>query len=226
MKALILAAGLGQRLRPITLTKPKPLVIVAGKPLIVHHIERLAAAGVRDIVINYSWLGEKITAALDNGEQWGVRISYSAEAEPLETGGGVFKAIPLLTNDVTDGLFIVINGDVFSDYPIDNLPSRINGLAHLVMVDNPKFKVQGDFSLVAGRVDENGEELLTFSGISVLSAGLFKDCEHGIFPLAPLLRRAMSQGNVSGEYYNGYWTDVGTISRLQTLEYYLSSGLS
>ncbi|MDP0563056.1 MAG: nucleotidyltransferase family protein [Candidatus Endonucleobacter sp. (ex Gigantidas childressi)] len=226
MKALILAAGLGQRLRPMTLTKPKPLVTVAGKPLIVHHIERLAAAGILDIVINYSWLGEQITAALDNGEQWGVRISYSEEAEPLETGGGVFKALSLLTNDVTDGLFMVINGDVFSDYPFDKLPSTVNGLAHLVMVNNPAFNLQGDFSLVAGQVDAAGEELLTFSGISVLSAGLFKDCEHGAFPLAPLLRRAMSRGGVSGEYYNGYWTDVGTIRRLEELEHYLSSGLS
>ena len=218
MKAMILAAGFGKRLRPLTLTRPKPLVPVAGKALIVYHIENLARAGVKDIVINHSWLGEQIVAALGNGQQWGVRLWYSEEPEPLETGGGIFKALPLLTDDLDHGQFIVVNGDVFSDYPLAQLPSTISGQAHLVLVNNPEFKAQGDFSLVEGRVNQSGAELLTFSGISVLSARLFNGCKPGMFPLAPLLRRAMSEGDVSGEHYGGLWTDVGTVDRLQALE--------
>ena len=232
MKAIILAAGLGKRLRPLTLTRPKPLVPVAGKPLIVHHIEKLAKAGVDDIVINHSWLGEQIIEALGDGRQWGVRIHYSAEPEPLETGGGILQALPLLVDNRDSGTFIVINGDVFTDYPLPSLPSTLNGLAHLVLVDNPAFKEQGDFSFSDGvvkksavnesAVKEDDTELLTFSGISVLSAGLFQGCVQGVFPLAPLLRKAIAEGKVSGEHYHGQWTDVGTVDRLQALEHDLS----
>ncbi|MDB2384479.1 nucleotidyltransferase family protein [Endozoicomonas sp.] len=223
MKAIILAAGLGKRLRPLTLKRPKPLVPVAGKPLIVHHLEKLAKAGVKDVVINHSWLGEQIVEVLGTGRQWGVTIHYSPESAPLETGGGIFKALPLLTHDMDNGSFIVINGDVFTDYPLPSLPSTISGLGHLVLVDNPVFKTQGDFSLSDGIVGESDTGLLTFSGISVLSAGLFRECSPGVFPLTPLLRKAIAEGRVSGEHYHGQWTDVGTVDRLKALEHDLSA---
>ncbi|MDD7805037.1 MAG: nucleotidyltransferase family protein [Endozoicomonas sp. (ex Botrylloides leachii)] len=218
MKAIILAAGLGKRLRPLTLTKPKPLITVAGKPLIVHHIERLKKAGIQEIIINYSWLGDQIVETLGNGQQWGVTIRYSAEPEPLETGGGIFQALPLLTEDSHDSVFIVINSDVFTDYPLVSLPSTISGLAHIVLVDNPDFKAKGDFCLSGRQVKKDGVELLTFSGISVLSAKLFQGCTLGVFSLTSLLHKAIIEGNVSGEHYHGQWTDVGTIDRLKALE--------
>ena len=218
MKAIILAAGLGRRLRPMTLTTPKPLVLVAGKPLIIYHIEKLAVAGVRDIVINHHWLGDLIIDALGDGEQWGVNITYSMESELLETGGGILRALPLLTDDLLYGQFIVVNGDIISDYPLQELPATINGSAHLVMVDNPAFKPQGDFSLINGRISRDGAEPLTFSGISVLSAELFKGSTDGSFSLVPLLLQAMSEDNVLGEHYRGYWSDVGTFDRLEAAE--------
>ncbi|WP_263078310.1 nucleotidyltransferase family protein [Endozoicomonas sp. Mp262] len=222
MRAMILAAGFGKRLRPITLQTPKPLVPVAGKPLIVYHIENLARAGIRDIIINHSWLGDQIVSHLGDGEQWGVRLRYSAEPEPLETGGGILQAMPLLTEGGNDS-FIVINGDVYTDYPLNQLPSSITAHAHLVMVNNPDFKPVGDFSLAAGYVLDDKDRSLTFSGISVLSNALFNGCHPGAFKLAPLLRKAMACQKVTGVHYTGHWTDVGTIERLEHLGRYLDS---
>ncbi len=219
MKAMILAAGLGKRLRPLTLEKPKPLVEVGGKPLIVHHLEKLSKSGFRDIVINHAWLGEKLVKALGNGDHWGLNIEYSAESEPLETGGGVFKALPLLGNEP----FLLINGDVFTDYSFQSLPESPPELAHLVLVDNPGFKEVGDFSLdEQGLVQPEGQNKLTFSGLSVISAELFAHCKSGAFKLAPLLIDAMASGKVTGEHYSGLWTDVGTVERLQSLEEHLN----
>ena len=217
MKAMILAAGLGKRLRPLTLKRPKPLLSAAGKALIVYHLERLAEAGFQDIVINHAWLGEQIVEALGDGRQWSVNISYSGEEEPLETGGGIFNALPLLTDEP----FAVVNGDVYTDYPFAQLPRSIDGLAHLIMVDNPPFKEKGDFALEQGRIQPDGVNMLTFGGLSVLSSRLFDGCQSGAFRLAPLLIQAMNTGMVSGEHYQGFWTDVGTVERLQDLENYL-----
>ena len=224
MKVMILAAGLGKRLRPLTLSKPKPLVEAAGKPLIEYHIERLAAAGFRDIVINHSWLGEQIVAGLGDGSRWGVQINYSEEPEPLETAGGIARALPLLVSTEQKKRkesFLVVNGDIFTDYPFDRVPRKIVGLAHIVLVDNPSFKEVGDFALKQGRVFDSGDTLLTFSGMSVLSPELFDALPDKVYALAPVLRQAMAEGKVTGEHYQGFWTDVGTLERLNELEQHL-----
>ncbi|MEJ2406544.1 MAG: nucleotidyltransferase family protein [Candidatus Thiodiazotropha sp.] len=214
MKAMILAAGRGERMRPLTDRLPKPLLPVMGKPLIVHHIERLAAAGYRELVINHAYLGEMIETALGRGDRWGVQISYSPEARALETGGGIFRALPLLGQDP----FLVINGDVWTDYDFTRLGLADTDLAHLVLVPNPPQHPQGDFRLIAGRVEDGPGECLTFSGIGVYRPDLFYGSQGGAFPLAPLLRKAMHSDHVSGERHDGYWIDVGTPERLLALE--------
>ena len=216
MKAMILAAGKGERLRPLTLHTPKPLVRAAGVPLIEYHIRSLAAAGFRELVINHAWLGQQIEDYLGDGAQFGVSIRYSAEGEPLETGGGIFRALPLLGDEP----FLVVNGDIYCDYPFARLQQPLDGLARLVLVDNPAHHPTGDFSLQQGRVrDGAGEgECLTYSGIAVLSPALFAECQPGAFKLAPLLRRAMADNRVSGEHFSGHWIDVGTHERLAEVE--------
>jgi MurNAc alpha-1-phosphate uridylyltransferase len=220
MKAMILAAGRGERMRPLTDTLPKPLIPVAGKPLIVHHIERLASMGIQEIVINHSHLGEKIEAALGDGAHWGVEICYSAEAEALETGGGIFHALPLLG----EAPFIVLNGDVWCDLDFSRLHLPEGKLAHLMLVPNPDHHLAGDFSLQGGEVSAEGENRLTFSGIGVYHPQLFAGCRPGKFPLAPLLRSAIQKGLVTGECFTGQWIDVGTPERLKQLEMQLESG--
>jgi MurNAc alpha-1-phosphate uridylyltransferase len=215
MKAMILAAGRGERMRPLSDSLPKPLLPVAGKPLIVHHIERLAGAGVRRLVINHAHLGEMIPQRLGDGSAWGVEIRYSAEETALETGGGIFHALHLLGKDP----FLVLNGDVWCDIDIGALRLARGMLAHLVMVENPAHHPGGDFLLQGGRVvDEGGGDRLTFSGIGVYHPRLFAHCRAEAFPLAPLLRRAMAEGKVSGVRHRGFWIDVGTPERLQALE--------
>lgn len=215
MKVMILAAGRGERMRPLSETVPKPLLEAGGKPLIVHLIERLARHGFHDLIINHSHLGEKISGYLGDGSHYGVRIAYSHEAGGgLETGGGIFKALSLIDSDP----FMVVNGDIWTDFPFDRLPSRLDGLAHLVLVDNPPQHPQGDFSLHDGRVAVAGEPRLTFSGIGVYARSLFAPCRPGKFPLAPLLRTAIARNLVSGERYAGRWRDVGTPQRLESLD--------
>ena len=216
MKAMILAAGKGERLRPLTLHTPKPLVRAAGVPLIEYHLRALAAAGFTEVVINHAWLGQQIEDYLGGGSRFGVRIAYSAEAEPLETGGGIFKAMPLLG----DQPFALINGDIFTDYPFAELRRPLVGLAHLVLVANPGHHAGGDFCLRAGRVSDAqvAQESLTYSGMAVLSPALFASCQPGAFKLAPLLREAMAAGQVSGEQFAGCWVDVGTHERLAEVE--------
>lgn len=216
MKAMILAAGKGERMRPLTLHTPKPLVPVAGVPLIEYHLRGLAAAGFDEVVINHAWLGQQIEDHLGDGSRWGLRIAYSAETEPLETGGGIFKALPLLGEQP----FVLINGDVWTDYDLARLRRPLAGLAHLVLVDNPEHHAQGDFSLAQDRVSDASEAgvRLTFSGLSVLHPALFDGCQAGAFKLAPLLRQAMAQGQVSGEHHPGQWIDVGTLERLAQVE--------
>lgn len=215
MKAMILAAGLGKRMRPLTDHTPKPLLKVGNKVLIEYHLEKLANAGFSEIVINTSYLADKIESYLGDGGRYGLSIRFSREPEsPLETGGGIFKALPLLGTEP----FLVVNGDVWSDYPFEQLQLPQNQLAHLVLVDNPDHNPKGDFAIKAGQIDASGENCFTYSGIGVYHPQLFSGCVSGAFPLAPLLREKMEQGLVSGERYSGYWLDVGTPERLELLE--------
>lgn len=214
MKAMILAAGRGNRMRPLTDRTPKPLLVAGGKPLIVHHIERLAAAGIRELVINHAHLGAQIETALGDGGAFGVRIRYSAENEALETGGGIFKALPLLG----PAPFLVINGDIWTDCDVHGLQLAEGDLAHLVLVDNPPHHPTGDFALEDDRVQADGTPRHTFSGIGIYRPALFDGCIPGAFPLAPLLRRAMSAGRVSGRLHTGRWFDIGTPERLAELD--------
>jgi MurNAc alpha-1-phosphate uridylyltransferase len=212
MKAMILAAGRGERMRPLTDAVPKPLLRAGDKTLIEYLLEGLAAAGWDEVVINH---------ALGDGRRHGLRIHYSSEGdEGLETGGGIYRALPLLDSDP----FLVVNGDIWTDYPFARLPRTLTDLAHLVLVDNPEHHPAGDFVLDHGRVLAAGAPKLTFSGIGVYRHALFEGCRPGKFPLAPLLRAAMAAGRVSGEHYRGAWVDVGTPERLAALDARLRVG--
>lgn len=215
MKALILAAGRGERMRPLTDRVPKPLLEVAGKPLIQYHIEALREAGFAQLVVNHAHLGEQIVARLGDGSTLGVHIDYSAEPPgALETGGGIRQALPLLGA----GAFVVLNGDIWTDYPYRELAREPEGLAHLVLVDNPTHHPQGDFQLRGGKLVAEGSARLTFSGIGLYRPELFAGTPPGRFALAPLLRTAMQAGRVSGEHYRGGWVDIGTAQRLDELD--------
>ena len=223
MKAMILAAGYGKRMRPLTDHTPKPLLAVAGNPLIVHHIERLRAAGFTDLVINHAWLGEQIEQALGDGRRWDVSIRYSREQVPLETGGGIRQAMPLLA-EAGEQPFLVINGDVWTECALAELALPAGMLAHLVLVDNPPQHPAGDFFLQHQQVSvEGGGQRLTFSGISVLHPDLFKGTPAAAFPLREPLQRAMAEGRVSGEYCQRPWFDIGTPARLAELEDWLAA---
>lgn len=222
MKAMILAAGRGERMRPLTDGMPKPLLKVGGKPLIVWHIERLVAAGFKELVINHAYLGQQIEIELGNGGQWGADIVYSPEGVALETAGGIANALPLLG----DAPFLVVNGDVFCEIDFSHLKQVLKqpNLAHLVMVNNPEQHPKGDFllqddKLKADDLEANDEEKLTFSGIGVYSPMLFKQLVRGeAAKLAPLLKQAMLNGLVSGEHFQGVWHDIGTPERLQAID--------
>ena len=211
---MVLAAGRGERLRPLTDDTPKPLLVVRGKPLIVWHLEALARAGVREAVINVSWRGAQLRSALGDGRQFGLRIQYSDEsALALEVGGGICNALPLLG----PGPFLVVNGDTFTDIDFARLHIGPRALAHLVLVPNPGHHPQGDFALRAGAVELTGAPRLTYAGIGVYRPELFAGCSPGRFPLLPLLQAAIAQRRLSGERYDGAWTDVGTAARLAAL---------
>ena len=215
MRAMILAAGRGERMRPLTDTTPKPLLRAGGRMLIEYHLENLVRAGVTEIVINHAHLGAKIEAALGDGGRYGAHIRYSPEPPgALETGGGIQQALPLLGVEP----FIVVNGDIWTDMDYRSLPQEPDGLAHLVLVDNPEHHPAGDFHLQDGRVDYTGTPRLTFSGVGVYRAALFAGCAPGRFPFAPLLRAAMDAGNVHGQHYCGRWWDIGTPQRLAMLD--------
>lgn len=219
---MILAAGLGQRMRPLTDTLPKPLLPVAGKPLLQYHLEALRDAGVSEVIINLAYLGEKIHQFVGDGSSFGLHVRYSVEPEPLETGGGVYKALPLLG----EGPFLLINGDVWSDFDFKKLLMRNfseKQLGHLVMVPNPEFHLQGDFALAADGVlinKNHGAPHFTFSGISVLQPALIADYPQlrVKFPLAEVLRAAIANRQLTAEVYSGGWSDVGTPERLRALE--------
>jgi len=217
MKAMILAAGRGERMRPLTDHTPKPLLPAGGKPLIAWHLERLAAAGFRDIVINHAHLGAQIESTLGDGSQWGLTIAYSPEPPgALETAGGIAQALPLLG----DAPFLVVNGDIFCDWDVRRALALQDKLAHLVMVANPPHHAGGDFRLAHGKVQlGTGSDTLTYAGIAVFSPIFFKDVPPGqALKLRPLLDAAIAAGTLSGEQHLGRWVDVGTPERLAALD--------
>ncbi|MFK8042511.1 N-acetylmuramate alpha-1-phosphate uridylyltransferase MurU [Congregibacter sp.] len=215
-RAMLLAAGKGERMRPLTLDTPKPLLPVAGKPLIEYHIERLVAVGVRDIVINVSWLGEQIEAYCGDGSRWGCDLRYSREPEPLETAGGIIQALPLLG----DNPFVLVNADIWTDFDFEKLLSMPlpKQAAHLVLVDNPEHNTAGDFSLEAGSVQLPSTKTLTYAGIGLYDPLFFKGFAPGKRALLPLLQRAIEESRLFAEHHLGHWTDVGTPERLEALE--------
>lgn len=214
MKAMILAAGLGTRMRPLTDHCPKPLLPVAGKPLIVHHLERLREAGIHEVVINISYRAEQIIDALGDGSAFGLRLYWSRETTPLETGGGIQQALPLLG----ESPFFLINGDVWCEALPDQHALKDDDLAHLVLVENPSHHPDGDFGLMEGRVNQTSTKRLTYAGLSVIHPALLAGQPQGAFALAPLLRAAIDNQQVSGERHAGLWVDVGTPERLAALE--------
>lgn len=228
MRAMILAAGRGERMRPLTDHCPKPLLPAADKPLIVYHLERLAAAGFKDIVINHAHLGEQLLAALGNGAHWDLSITWSPEpVGALETAGGICQALPHLDAG-NDAPFLVINGDIYCDWPIQSIHLAQQDLAHLVLVDNPLQHPTGDFVLQGQRVSDKTAAMptLTFAGIGFYRPSLFKNLTAGEpAKLAPLLRAAMAEHRVSGEHHQGRWEDVGTPERLAALDAELRAGV-
>ncbi len=234
MRALIFAAGLGTRMRPLTDTTPKPLLQAGGKPLIAWHLERLAAAGVETVVINTAHLGAMFPPALGDGSRWGLRIHYAHEGDvPLETGGGMLHALAWLG----EAPFLAVNGDIWCDFDLARLDREPRGMAQLVVVDNPQHHPEGDFRLDAdGHLHDDGAPRLTFAGIGIYRPELLADWRRAVgesegvharpprFPLAPLLRAAMREGRVDGLHHRGRWTDVGTPQRLQALDAALRQG--
>jgi len=229
MKAMLLAAGEGRRMRPLTLATPKPLLPVVGRPLIEHSIERLAAAGVTELVINASWLGEQLVDYFGDGTRWNVSIAWSLEPKPLETAGAVIEALPLLGEQP----FLLVNGDVWCDYPLENLVARQQTLreetaAYLVLVDNPEHNPEGDFYLDQGSIDQCGSGAKqTFSGISLWRPEPFIQCanqlQSRVLPLRELLLPLIATGSVAGELWRGDWCDVGTPERYRALNSRLTS---
>ena len=220
MQAMILAAGKGERMMPLSLHTPKPLLQVGGKPLLQYHIESLVAASVDKIVINTGRLGEKIQAWFRDGDSFGVHIHYSHEGdEPLGTGGGIRKALPLLG----DAPFILVNGDIWTEFDYRNLPAHPGGLAHLIMVDNPPHNSGGDFALKDGLLSTAGQTLHTYSGIGVYDPQIFSGTDSRLFSLVPLLKQAMLNQQVSGQYFKGKWFDIGTPERLIQLDRLLAT---
>lgn len=215
MRAMVLAAGRGERMRPLTDTLPKPLLPVGGQPLIAWHLAALARAGITEVVINLSWRGAQLRAALGDGARYGVRISWSDEGPvPLETGGGIFHALPLLG----PGPFLVVNGDIWTDIDFGRLRLEEDADAHLMLIPNPTHHPRGDFGLEDGRVVSRDHDRLTYSGVGIYRPEFFAGCSAGRFPLLPLLNRAIDARRLRGELHRGDWCDVGTPERLASLD--------
>ena len=220
MKAMVLAAGRGERMRPITDTVPKPLVRVGGRPLIAWHLAALARAGVREVVINLSWLGEQLRTALGAGADFGLRITYSEEGPvPLETGGGIFRALPLLGPEP----FLVLSGDIWTDIDLGGVQLEPEAHAHLVLIPNPPHHPRGDFGLEGNVVVQRASERLTYANVGIYRPEFFAGCAAGRFPLLEPLNRAIAARLVRGEVHRGAWSDVGTPERLAQLEARLSA---
>ncbi|ASG65011.1 mannose-1-phosphate guanylyltransferase [Idiomarina piscisalsi] len=216
MKAMILAAGRGQRMRPLTDNQPKPLLSVAGKPLLAYHLEKLASAGVREVVINHAWKGEQIEQFVGDGSEWELQVSFSPEPEGgLETAGGIIQALPLLGNEP----FWVINGDIWTDWDYSELPKSLpdDMLAHLVMVDNPPHNADGDFAVKDGYLTEKTQDSKTFAGIGLYRKTLLEPYPEGKHPLKPFFEKAMAERKILASVMDGLWTDVGTPERLEQL---------
>lgn len=215
MKAMILAAGRGERMRPLSDKTPKPLLKVHGKSLIVWHIERLASLGFSEIVINIDHLGDMIEKSLGDGSKWGVNLIYSDERQSgaLESAGGIINALPLIESET----FLVVNSDIWSDYEFETGFDLRDDLAHLILVPNPKHNPDGDFALYKNRVSNDTKRRFTFSGIGYYSAKLFEGLQNQKMPLAPLLREAVEKGKVGGSLYDGRWYDIGTPQRLKEI---------
>lgn len=214
MTAMILAAGRGERLRPLTDTLPKALVEVRGAALIERHLEALRSAGIGTVVINLGWLGEQIVDRIGSGARYGLNVVYSPEGDDvLETGGGIHRALPMLGHEP----FLVINADIFTDMPLPRPDLSADDLGHLVLVPVPDHAAGGDFELTGGRIRNGEPAAFTFSGVAVYRPELFADCRPGRFPLAPLLRAAADADRLGGELYKGLWRDVGTPARLSEL---------
>jgi MurNAc alpha-1-phosphate uridylyltransferase len=222
MRAMILAAGRGERMRPLTDALPKPLLKVGGKPLIQYHVEALAAAGTREIVVNLAWKGAMIRDSLGDGAAFGIRILYSDEGEAaLETGGGVFKALPMLGVEP----FLVVSGDVWTDFDFSRIGARLapRDVAHFVLAPNPDFHARGDFGLVDGRLSDGEGQRYTYANIGVFRPEFFGGCAPGKFPLAPLMFEWIRKGRVGGELYEGRWRNIGTPEQLAELDRELTS---
>ncbi|MDJ0750187.1 MAG: nucleotidyltransferase family protein [Woeseiaceae bacterium] len=215
MRAMMLAAGRGERLRPLTDEIPKSLVEVNGESLLERHLARVHAAGIRTVVINLGWLGDRIVERVGSGERYGLDVIYSQEGENiLETGGGIVKALPMLGKDP----FLVVNADIYTDMPVPDIELADDRLGHLVLVPSPEYRDGGDFDIEDGLIRNGETQRLTFSGIAVYRPAFFDGCEPGRFPLAPMLRKAADNGQLSGSVYEGLWADVGTPERLKAIQ--------
>ena len=216
MKAMLLAAGRGERMRPLTDKLPKPLIPVGSKALIEHNLEKLKQAGITEVVINVSYCAKQIIDRIGNGERFGIKITYSYEPDaPLGTGGGIFQALKFLGN----APFLVLSSDVWTDYPFEQLLQQPKGEGHLILVENPDFHPDGDFCLLeTGQVSSKQSPKLTYANIAVIHPRLFKSCQSGAYALAPLLEKAMTRSAVTGEVYRGQWYNVGTPKELEKLQ--------
>ena len=216
---MILAAGRGERLRPITDDRPKPLIEVGGQSLLERHLENLRAAGIATVVINLGWLGDRIVERVGTGTQFDLEVIYSQEGDNiLETGGGIHKALPVLGDEP----FLVVNGDIYTDMPVPDVSLDSDALGHLIMVPTPDYRDSGDFNLEAGLVRNGADAAYTFSGVAFYRPEFFDDCEAGRFSIAPMLRTAADRGQLSGSLYEGPWIDAGTPERLAALRASLS----
>lgn len=211
MKAIILAAGKGQRMQPLTNTTPKPLLTIAGQPLIIYHLKALAKAGIKDVVINTWYMGDQIIALVGDGASYGLNVSFSIESELLDTGGGIVNALPMLGKEP----FIVLSADILTNFPFDTLPTNPTGLAHLVMVDNPDFHLNGDFGLDKGKIKLGTGNKFTYGNIGVYRPEFFVAAPSGPFPLGNLLRQHIANELVFGQYYSGVWYNIGTPADLE-----------
>jgi N-acetyl-alpha-D-muramate 1-phosphate uridylyltransferase len=217
MKAMILAAGKGERMLPLTVDTPKPLMLVRGDPLIVHHLRNLAKAGISDVVVNVWYLAEKLVGELGDGSSFGVKIHYLVEKQLLNTGGGIVNALPYLGS----APFLVMSADVYTDFPIASLPTAPASLAHLVMVDNPEYHQAGDFVLDKGQIKLSGTDKLCYANIGIFRPEFFVGAPLGPFPLGELMRQHILNGLVTGQYYNGLWYNVGTPAELEMVNTYI-----
>ncbi len=215
MRAMVLAAGRGERLRPLTDEVPKSLVEVRGESLLERHLANIHAAGVRTVVVNLGWLGDRIVERIGSGKRYGLNVLYSQEGDNiLETGGGIHKALPMLG----DAPFLVINADIFTDMPVPEIKLADQHIGHLVMVPSPDYRDGGDFDIEDGLIRNGETQRLTFSGVAMYRPSFFDGCKPGRFPLAPMLREAAENGQLSGSLYEGVWADIGTPERLKAIQ--------